>query len=143
MLGGGWEGPCEERQPLVCRYGIWFLTTAKGRGSRPQSHPQDSQLRFCRALFAARAWSEPIHGSPRDSGKGSVKHNHLGTHWCLAVVSMGFPCQWWISSHPFCCFHPASPCGMGVAAENLQVAEDREPACALPGPSVLSLFALG
>lgn len=32
---------------------------------------------------------------------------------------------------------------MGVAAENLQVAEDREPACALPGPSVLSHFALG
>lgn len=42
--GGGTWG---ERQLLVCSYGLWFQTTVKGRGSRPQSHPQDPQLCFC------------------------------------------------------------------------------------------------
>lgn len=143
VLGGGWEETWGERQPLVCRYGIWFQTTVKGRESVPQSHPQDPQLCFCRALFVARAWSKLIRSSPQGSGEGSVKHSHRGAQWCLAVVSMGFLCQWCISSHPYCCFHPASARGMQVAAENLQVAEDRESACALPGSSIFSHFALG
>lgn len=142
VLGGGWEGTWGERQPLVCRYGIWFQTTVKGRGSRPQSHPQDPQLCFCRALFAARACSKADPQQSQGSGEGSAKHSHHGTQWCLAAVSVGLPCQWCISSHPFCCFRPASPCGMGMAAGNLQVAGYRELACALPGPSVLSRFAL-